>query len=136
MTYSLAESRPRHDLLQTCLGGTKLWTVNMAGIRKRSRADGGTYQVRWVLGGGAAGPSKFEATETFTSRSRALAFKAEVEEAGHQWSTNSDGIRWTKGRGYVTPVVEATRPVRGRHPARASRTSGHGARCGRVPGWT
>ncbi|QIK66413.1 tyrosine-type recombinase/integrase [Nocardioides sp. HDW12B] len=40
------------------------------------------------------------------SRSRALAFAAEVEEAGQQWPTNPDGIRWSKGHGYVLPVEE------------------------------
>lgn len=79
----------------------------MARIRKRRRADGGaSYQVRWVLGGGAAGSGQTEAAETFTSRSRALAFAAEVEEAGHDWPTNQDGVRWVKGLGYVSPVVE------------------------------
>ena len=77
----------------------------MARIRKRRRADGGmSYQVRWVLGGGAAGPGRTEVAETFVSRSRALAFAAEVEEAGQQWPINADGIRWSKGLGYVLPV--------------------------------
>lgn len=30
-----------------------------------------------------------------------MAFAAAVEEAGHQWPTNADGIPWVKGRGYV-----------------------------------
>src|SRR3954471_9536186 len=78
--------------------------------RRRPRADGGTsYQGRWVLGGGRAIRGQVEPTETFTSKSRALAFKAEVEEAGHQWPTNVEGIRWTKGLGYVSPIVEVTR---------------------------
>jgi integrase len=82
----------------------------MASLRKRRRVDGGiSYQVRWVLGGGAASGGRLEAAETFTSRSRALAFAAEVEEAGHQWPTNADGVRWTKGRGYVSPIVETQR---------------------------
>jgi integrase len=79
----------------------------MARLRKRRRADGGvSYQVRWVLGGGATGSGRPEAAETFTSRSRAVAFKAEVEAAGHDWPTNAAGIRWTKGLGYLEPVVE------------------------------
>lgn len=74
----------------------------MARIRKRRRADGGTsYQVRWVIGGGAGGAGQVEAAETFTTRTRALAFAAEVEDAGHQWPTNQDGVPWVKGRGYV-----------------------------------
>lgn len=82
----------------------------MARLRRRPRADGGTsYQGRWVLGGGRAIRGQVEQTETFTSKSRALAFKAEVEEAGHQWPTNVEGIRWTKGLGYVSPIVEVTR---------------------------
>ena len=82
----------------------------MASVRKRRRADGGvSYQVRWVLGGGASGASRIEAAETFTSRSRALAFTAEVDEAGHQWPVDSDGVRWQKGLGYVAPAVEVTR---------------------------
>ena len=79
----------------------------MARIRKRPRADGGTsYQVRWVLGGGRATRGQIEQTETFASRSRALAFKAAVEEAGHEWSIDSDGVRWTKGLGYVASIGE------------------------------
>ena len=81
----------------------------MARIRKRRRADGGIrYQVRWVLGGGAAGPGQTELAETFTSRSRALVFAAEVEDAGHQWPTNAEGVRWLKGHGYVEPVVDGS----------------------------
>ena len=74
----------------------------MASIRKRRRADGGTsYQVRWILGGGAGRAGQTEVAETFTSRARALAFAAEVEEAGHQWPVNDAGIAWVKGEGYV-----------------------------------
>ena len=74
----------------------------MARIRKRRRADGGTsYQVRWILGGGAGGAGQPEAAETFTSKARAMAFAAEVEEAGHQWPSNQDGVTWVKGRGYL-----------------------------------
>lgn len=88
----------------------------MARVRKRRRSDGGvSYQVRWVIGGGAAGAGQTEAAETFTSRSRALAFAAEVEEADHQWPTNAAGIRWTKGRGYVSPVAEPASAVRTLH---------------------
>jgi integrase len=80
----------------------------MARIRKRRRADGGiSYQVRWVLGGGAAGAGYTEAAETFTSRSRALAFAAEVEEAGHQWPTAPDGTPWIKGLGYQPAATSA-----------------------------
>ena len=51
----------------------------MARLRRRARSDGGTsYQVRWVLGGGRATAGAVEQTETFTTLSRALAFKAEV----------------------------------------------------------
>ena len=82
----------------------------MARLRNRPRADGGTsYQVRWVLGGGRATRGQTEQTETFTSRSRALAFKAEVEEAGHQCPVRSDGVGWQKGLGYMTPAVEVDR---------------------------
>lgn len=78
----------------------------MASIRKRRRADGGTsYQVRWVIGGGAGGAGQVAAAETFTTRARALAFAAEVEEAGHQWPTNQDGVSWTKGRGYLVATL-------------------------------
>jgi integrase len=88
----------------------------MARLRKRPRTDGGTsYQVRWVLGGGRAEQGRIEQTETFTSRSRALLFKAEVEEAGHDWPTNHEGIRWTKGLGYVTPIVDPGRAPRTFH---------------------
>ena len=74
----------------------------MARLRTRPRADGGnSYQVRWVLGGGRAAQGTQEQTETFTSKARALAFQADVEEAGHQWPVNEHGVRWTKGRGYV-----------------------------------
>ena len=74
----------------------------MARIRKRPRADGGTsHDVRWVQGGGRAIRGQVEQTETFPAGSRALAFKAAVEEAGHDWPINSDGVRWTKGLGYV-----------------------------------
>jgi len=83
------------------------WTSSLefavASIRKRRRADGGTsYQVRWVLGGGSGGAGQQEAAETFTTKARAMAFAAEVEEAGHQWPMNQEGVRWTKGRGYVS----------------------------------
>lgn len=75
----------------------------MASIRKRRRADGGTsYQVRWILGGGAGRAGQTEVAETFTSRARALAFAAEVEEAGHQWPVNDAGVPWVKGEGYVS----------------------------------
>ena len=60
---------------------------------------------RWRGSGKGTG----EAKETFSSRSRALAIKADVEEAGHQWPTNSDGLRWQKGLGYVASVVEGNR---------------------------
>jgi integrase len=74
----------------------------MARLRRRPRADGGvSYQVSWVLGGGRTGQGRPEQTETFTSEARALAFKADVEEAGHQWPTDRNGVRWTKGDGYI-----------------------------------
>jgi hypothetical protein len=79
----------------------------MANVRKR---DGGTScQVRWLLGGGRPGPGREEAAETFTSRCRALAFAAEVEEAGHQWPINAEGIRWTTAKGYVAGDAPALR---------------------------
>lgn len=66
----------------------------MASFRKRRRADGGVgHQVRWVLGGGARGIGRAEAAETFTSKSRASAFAAEVEDVGHHWPPNKDGVR-------------------------------------------
>lgn len=75
----------------------------MARLRKRPGAGGGiSYQVRWVLGGGRAVQGTIEQTETFTSKARALAFKADVEEADHQWPKNQEGVQWVKGRGYLT----------------------------------
>ena len=62
-----------------------------------------------VLGAGRATRGQVERTETFASRSRALAFTAVVEEAGHDWPNNCARIVWTKGRGYVTSDVEADR---------------------------
>jgi hypothetical protein len=80
--------------------GTAGLESGMARLRKPRRADGGvSYQVRWVLGGGAAGPDRTATAETFASRSRAVTFMAEVEAAGHDWPTNAAGIRWTKGLG-------------------------------------
>ena len=43
------------------------------------------------------------AAETFTSRPRALVFKADVEAAGGQWPQG-----WVKGQGYVV-ATEAPR---------------------------
>lgn len=79
----------------------------MARIRQRRRADGGiSYQVSWVLGGGRPGQGRPEQNETFTNEARALAFKADVEQAGHQWPTDRNGAKWVRGEGYVPPVAE------------------------------
>jgi hypothetical protein len=79
----------------------------VARIRKRPRSDGGiSYQVKWVRGGGRTGQGLPEQTETFTNGARALAFKADVEDAGHQWPTDRNGVKWMKGEGYVYPSEE------------------------------
>ncbi|MCW2528001.1 MAG: site-specific integrase [Pseudonocardiales bacterium] len=83
----------------------------MARVRERRRADGGTsYQVIWVLGGGRPGQGRPQQTETFTTESRAMAFKADVEDAGSQWPTDRNGVRWTRGQGYVYAAEEAKVP--------------------------
>ena len=67
----------------------------MAQIVRRPRSDGGvTWQVKWRLGGTRDGAWQ---AESFTHEARALAFKADVEDAEHFWP---DG--WVKGEGYVT----------------------------------
>jgi integrase len=75
----------------------------MARIKHRKRADGGvTYQVCWILGGGATQPGVREQAESFTDLNRAQAFKLDVEFAGHRWPKG-----WVKGRGYVKDATPA-----------------------------
>ncbi len=76
----------------------------MATLERRKRADGGTtFRVKWVLGGGRNGTGRAQ-SESFTSEARALAFKADVEEAGHRWPRG-----WVKGAGYVAqPLASPT----------------------------
>ena len=76
-------------------------------MRERVRSDGGvSYQISFVAGGGRAGQGRPEQSETFTSKARALAFKADVEEAGENWPTRSDGVPWVRGEGYVVATID------------------------------
>jgi hypothetical protein len=51
-----------------------------------------------------------------------LAFKADVNEAGHQWPTDQIGVRWIRGQGYVYTVVTDAEvlPTLGMFPWRRS----------------
>ncbi|HVF03770.1 MAG TPA: site-specific integrase [Frankiaceae bacterium] len=79
----------------------------MAAIRPRRRSDGGTsYTVRWRLGGARDGAWQ---SETFHARQPARDFKADVEDAGHQWPQG-----WVKGAGYVRVADEPAAPAQPR----------------------
>lgn len=56
--------------------------------------------VRWRPGG-SRDHAGWE-SETFATKREAMHFKIDVEEAGHQWPVNAEGLPWVKGIGYVS----------------------------------